>query len=161
MANLYSHRDSNIRKTWVMMLSFFIIVIGLGWTFSAVFNNPSILYFAVGLSILMNVASYWYSDKMVIKMTGAKLVSREENRELWNIVENLSITAGLPMPKLYVINDPAPNAFATGRNPEHAALAVTTGLLSILDRNELEGVIAHELSHVGNRDILVSTVVVI
>ncbi len=159
--SLYSNRDSNIRKTWVMMLAFLLIVIGLGWAMSAVFNNPFILYFAIAFSIVMNVGSYWYSDKMVIAMTGAKRVAREENTELWNIVENLAITAGLPMPALYIIADPSPNAFATGRNAEHAALAVSTGLLAILDRNELEGVIAHELSHVGNRDILVSTVVVI
>jgi len=109
----------------------------------------------------MNVISYWYSDKLVIKMTGAKPIARESHRELWNIVENLSITAGLPMPKVYFVDDQAPNAFATGRNPEHAVVAVTTGILKLLDRNELEGVIAHELSHVGNRDMLVSTVAVV
>ena len=94
-------------------------------------------------------------------MAGARPVAREENRELYNIVENLSITSGLPMPKLFIIDDPAPNAFATGRDKEHAVVAVTSGILSILDKNELEGVLAHELSHVGNRDILLSTAVVV
>ena len=94
-------------------------------------------------------------------MSGAKPAKKDDNRELWNIVENLSITAGLPMPKLFIIDEPAPNAFATGRNKEHAVVAVTTGLVHMLDRNELEGVIAHELSHIGNRDILISTIIVV
>jgi heat shock protein HtpX len=109
----------------------------------------------------MNITSYWYSDKIALSINHAKQIKKENNPELWNIVENLSITAGLPMPKLYIIDDPAPNAFATGRNKEHAVVAVTTGLLGILEKNELEGVIAHELSHIGNRDILLSTVVVV
>ena len=109
----------------------------------------------------MNVISYWYSDKIALKLNHAKPIKKEENPDLWNIVENLSITAGLPMPRLCIINDPSPNAFATGRNKEHAVVAVTTGLLQILNKNELEGVIAHELSHIGNRDILLSTVIVV
>jgi len=110
---------------------------------------------------MMNIGSYWFSDKIVLSMTGAQPATREQFPELWNIVENLSITAGLPMPKVYVVNDPAPNAFATGRDPEHAVVAATTGLLSMLNRSELEGVMAHELSHVGNRDMLVMTVAVV
>jgi len=161
MASIYTHQDRNIFKTWVLMGSFLVLVIAVGWGFAWYANSPVILYIAVGIAFLMNIFSYWYSDKVVIKMTGAKPATRESHRELWNILENLSITAGLPMPKLYVVNDPAPNAFATGRNPQHAVVAVTTGLLDILDRNELEGVIAHELSHVGNRDMLVMTVAVI
>ena len=109
----------------------------------------------------MNVTSYWFSDKIVLKLAGARPATREEYRDLWNIVENLSITAGLPMPKLYIVNDPSPNAFATGRNKEHAVVAVTTGILPLLSKVELEGVIAHELSHIGNRDMLVSTVAVV
>ncbi|MBI2046488.1 MAG: M48 family metallopeptidase [Parcubacteria group bacterium] len=143
------------------MLVFVLVIIGIGWSFSYIYNDQSILYFAVFFSVGMNILSYWYSDKIVLKMSGARPAKRETYRELWNIVENLSITAGLPMPKLYVINDQAPNAFATGRNKEHAAVAVTSGLLAILDRTELEGVVAHELSHIGNRDILLQTVVVI
>lgn len=161
MATLYTQQDKNIRKTWFLMTVFLIVVIGIGWAFSFIYQSPGILYFAVIFSILMNFFSYWYSDKIVLKMSGAKPVKKEDNRELWNIVENLSITAGLPMPKLFIMNEPAPNAFATGRNKEHAVVAVTTGLLQVLDKNELEGVVAHELSHIGNRDILISTIIVV
>lgn len=143
------------------MFFFFLGVIAIGWGVSWYLNSPVLLIVAVVLAIAMNVASYWYSDTIVIKMTGAKPVSRESHRELWNSLENLAITAGLPMPKLYIVEDPAPNAFATGRNPEHAAVAVTSGLLSMLDKTELEGVLAHELAHIGNRDMLVMTVAVV
>jgi len=161
MASLYTNQNKNVQKTWVLMTIFLIVVIFIGWAFSYILNNPAILYFAVVLSVFMNVFSYWYSDKIVLKMSGAKPVTRDGHRELWNIVENLSITAGLPMPKVYTIDEQAPNAFATGRDKEHAAVAVTTGLLGMLDRTELEGVIAHELSHIGNRDILISTIIVV
>lgn len=143
------------------MAGFFAVVIAIGWVFSYIYNDSAILAFSVLFSVFMNILSYWYSDKIVLSLYRAKPVTREENEELWNVVENLSITAGLPMPKVYVIPDPAPNAFATGRNKEHAAVVVTSGLLKILNRTELEGVIAHELSHIGNRDILLSTVVVV
>ena len=143
------------------MTIFFVVVILIAWAFSYILNNPSILYFGVAFSIGMNIWSYWYSDSLVIKMSGAIPATREKYFDLWNAVENLSITAGLPMPKLYVIEDPSPNAFATGRDKEHSAVAVTTGLLAILNKTELEGVIAHELSHIGNRDILLGTVVVV
>mgnify|MGYP001604612314 FL=1 len=109
----------------------------------------------------MNAAAYWWSDKIVLKMAGAKPVTRENARELYNIVENLAITAGLPVPKIYIVPEKQPNAFATGRNPKHAALAVTEGLLERLDRSQLEGVLAHELSHIGNYDMLLSTAVVV
>jgi len=158
---LYTHQSRNVTKTWLLMSAFFVIVISIGFFFSQYYRNPNILYFFVVFSIGMNVMSYWYSDKIALKLNKAKQIKKEENPELWNIVENLSITAGLPMPKLCIINDASPNAFATGRNKEHAVVAVTTGLLQILDKNELEGVIAHELSHIGNKDILLSTVVVV
>jgi len=109
----------------------------------------------------MNLGMYWFSDKIVLALHKAKPATRQEYFDLWNATENLSITAGLPMPRLYVVNDTAPNAFATGRNKKHAVVCVTTGLLAILDKNELEGVIAHELSHIGNRDMLLSTVIVV
>ncbi len=144
-----------------MFTLFFIVVISLGWIFSQVYGNVLILWFAVIFSSLMSIISYWYSDKVVLRMTKARPVTRENARELYNIVENLAITAGLPMPKVYLIDERAPNAFATGRNPEHAIVAVTRGLLDRLDRSELEGVIAHELAHISNRDMLVSTVAVI
>ncbi len=143
------------------MTVFFIVVILFGWFFSLYYGNPNILYFFVVFSILMNFFSYWFSDKIVLKLSGAKLAKREEYFDLYTSVENLSITAGLPMPKVYVVSDDAPNAFATGRDKNHAVICATTGLLKILDKTELEGVIAHELSHVGNRDMLLSTVVVV
>ena len=143
------------------MTAFFCVVIAIGWAVSYYFNSPAILIFAVMFAVVMNVTSYWFSDKLVVSMAGAKEAKDSEYPDLHNIVENLSITAGLPKPKIYIINDPAPNAFATGRNPEHAAVAVTTGLMAMLERQELEGVIAHELSHIGNRDMLVSTVAVV
>ena len=139
----------------------FVIVIALGWFFGLYFNNPSIVVVFAMFAIVLNIISYWYSDSVVIKLSGARPATREEFFDLYTVVENLSITAGLPTPKIYVVNDPAPNAFATGRDKNHAAVCATTGLLSILDRTELEGVIAHELSHIGNRDMLVSTVVVV
>ena len=161
MATIYTHQDSNIAKTWALMAVFLSLVIGLGWFFSYFLNEPVLLPVAVIFAILTNVGSYWFSDKLVISMSGAVPASEAQFGDLHNIVENLSITAGLPKPKLYVINDPAPNAFATGRNKEHAVVAVTTGLLQMLTKPELEGVIAHELSHVGNRDMLISTVAVV
>ena len=161
MATLYTHQDKNVRKTWFLMTMFFVVVIGVTWVFSYLLQNPAILYVGVVFSIVMNIGSYWYSYTLVIKMSGARPVSREEYFDFWNAVENLSITAGLPMPKIYVIDDESPNAFATGRNKDHAAVAATTGLFKVLNKTELEGVIAHELSHIGNRDTLVSTVVVV
>ena len=161
MATLYTHQSENVAKTWILMTGFLLVVMALGWAISYYFNNPGILLFAVVLSVVMNVFAYWKSDKIVIAMSGAKPASDAEYPDLNNVVENLAITAGLPKPKVYVIQDPAPNAFATGRNKDHAAVAVTTGLLGMMDRTELEGVLAHELSHIGNRDMLVSTVAVV
>ena len=158
---LYNQKDHNIRLTWVYLVGFLIFVIAVGFVFSQALGNSAILYGAVIFAVLMNFISYWWSDKIVLKMNGAQEVKRESNREIYNLVENLCITAGLPVPKIYIIEDASPNAFATGRNPEHAVVALTTGLIEILDRSELEGVIAHELSHVGNRDILLGTVVTV
>lgn len=161
MATLYTHQSANIRKTWFLMTGFFMLVIAIGWAVSYVLDNPAILPIAVIFAVVMNITSYWFSDTLVIKMTGARLADPLVHMEYIRLVENLAITAGLPTPKIYVVDDPAPNAFATGRNPEHAAIAATTGILSILNRSELEGVMAHELAHVGNRDMLVSTVAVV
>lgn len=143
------------------MSLFFVIVIAIGFIFSQVYNNRIVLYFAVGFSLIMNFASYWYSDKIALSLTGAKPVEHNDNPELYHVVENLCIAAGLKTPRIYIINDLSPNAFATGRNQNKAAIAVTTGLLERLNKTELEGVIAHELSHIGNRDILISTIVVV
>jgi len=158
---LYTQIGSNIRRTWILFSLFFIIVIGLGWFLSYYFNDQIILFWAVGISVFMSFISYWYSDKIVLSISGAKLINHDQAPELYNIVENLCITAGLLVPKIYIINDPSPNAFATGRNQKNAVVAVTTGLLNTLNKTELEGVIAHELSHIGNRDILLQTIVVV
>lgn len=159
--SLYTHQSKNIRKTWLLMSLFLIIVIGIGWVFSQAYGNPAFVYIAVIFSLFMNFFSYWFSDKIALAMAGARPINREEDIELYRIVENLCITAGLKTPKIYIINDQSPNAFATGRNQEHAAIVVTSGLRQMLNKNELEGVIAHELSHIGNRDILISTIVVV
>ena len=161
MASLYTQQSKNITKTWVLMTVVFLIVIGLGWFFSMYFNNSGILVVFAVFAIVLNGVSYWYSDKVVIKLSGARPATREEFFDLYTIVENLAITAGLPTPKIFVVQDSAPNAFATGRDKNHAVVCVTTGLFAILDKTELEGVIAHELSHIGNRDMLVSTIVVV
>ncbi len=162
MASLYSQQASNVRKTWLLMTCFLLLVIVVGFALSFIYNNANFLYYAVLFSIALNISAYWFSDKLVLSMAHAsRIESRDEYPELWNTVENLCITAGLPMPALYVIDDPAPNAFATGRNKDHAVIAVTTGILPLLNKSELEGVLAHELSHIGNKDMLVSTVVVV
>ena len=161
MSTLYNQVDSNIRKTWLLITFFLIFIIGLGYLFSYLLDNSWILVIAVILSVLMSFGSYWYSDKAVLLMAGAKPVKKKDYLELYRIVENLSITAGLPLPKIYVINEDQPNAFATGRDANHAVIAVTRGLLKKLNRVELEGVIAHEFSHIKNRDILLNTVVVV
>ncbi len=161
MATLYAERSKNVFRTWVMMGVFLILITLIGFAASQYYGNPSILYMAVAISLVMNIGAYWFSDKIAIASVGAVPADERQYQELHRIVENLSITAGLPKPRVYIIDDPAPNAFATGRDAKHAVIAVTTGLLSIMDKSELEGVLAHELSHVGNRDILVMTVAVV
>ena len=161
MTSIYTQQSSNVTKTYILMGLFLVVVAGLGYFVSAYYNNPGIFYIAIIFSLLMNVASFWWSDKIVLSISKARPASRSEFFDLYTVTENLSISAGLPMPKIYVIDDLAPNAFATGRNKEHAVVAVTTGLLQKLDRTELEGVVAHELSHIGNRDILLMSTVVV
>lgn len=161
MATLYQERTENVWKTWGLMIGFFTLVILVGWGISWYYDSPAILYGAVIFSLFMNVGSYWFSDKLVLSMTKAHPATREEFFDFYTVTENLAIAAGLPMPKLYVIEDPAPNAFATGRDEKHAVVAATTGLLAMMDRQELEGVIAHELSHIQNKDMLVMTVAVV
>lgn len=158
---LYNRSDSNRKKTWFLLSLFFILVILIGYFFSWYFGEPLILYLAVFFSIFSSFFSYWFSHKIVLSMSGASELKIEDNKELYRLVENLCISTGLPVPKIYIISDPSPNAFATGRNPEKAVIAVTTGLLAKLDRSELEGVIAHELAHIKNRDILLSTLVTV
>lgn len=161
MATLYTQQSKNIQKTWLLVGVFLAIVMGIGYFLSTYYNDPSILIIAFVFSLVMNIASFWFSDKIALASARAVPADEKEYMELHRIVENLAITAGLPKPRLYIIPDMAPNAFATGRDKEHAAVAVTVGLLQILDRSELEGVIAHELSHIGNRDILLQSVVVV
>ncbi len=158
---IYTHTESNIRKTWILVSLFFVFIIGLGWIFSYVYQNQAILIYAVIFSLVMNIASFWYSDKVVLAMTRAKPIEKKDSPELYRVVENLCIAAGLPLPKIYLISEAQPNAFATGRNAKHAVIAVTQGLLDKLDKQELEGVISHELSHIGNKDMLLMTVVVV
>jgi len=161
MASLYTQQGRNVFRTWLLMGVFLTFVIGVGFLASEYFGDSTILYVAVAFAILTNIWAYWFSASIAIRSVGAIPADPVEFKELHRIVENLSITAGLPKPQVYIINDPAPNAFATGRDKDHAVIAVTTGLLGMMDENELSGVIAHELSHVGNRDILVMTVAVV
>lgn len=158
---LYNQADRNVRLTWIYITGFLVFVIGVGYVFSGAMQNSAILYGAVIFSVVMSFSSYWWSDKIVLAMSGAKELNHENNREIYHLVENLCITAGLPLPRIYLIEDSAPNAFATGRDPQHGVICLTSGIIQKLEKAELEGVVAHELSHIGNRDILLSTVVVI
>lgn len=161
--NLYEQKDKNIRKTWILMFIFLVVVVGIAWVFSYTLDNQMIFVWALIGSLFMNFISYWYSDSIVLSISNAKLVdtSTSEGKRIYRLLENLAITAGLPMPKLYIIQDTAMNAFATGRDPEHSAIALTTGIIDRLEQIELEGVIAHELSHIGNRDTLIQTISVV
>lgn len=161
MATLYNIADSNTRKTWILITFFLVFIILLGWLFSYLLDSNFILYIAVIISITTSVSSYWFSDKIVLASTHAEPIKKEDSPELYRIVENLSIASGIPMPKVFLLNEAQPNAFATGRDEKHAVIAVTKGLLGKLERNEIEGVIAHEISHIRNKDILLQTAVVV
>ncbi len=158
---MYKQIAANKGKTVFLISLFLVFVIGFGWLLARIYDNPIILVLAVGLSFVQAWASYFYADTIALAVSRAQLLERSQAPDLFRVVENLSIAAGIAMPPLYLIVDSAPNAFATGRNPQHAAIAVTSGLLAKLDKSELEGVVAHELSHVRNYDILVSTLVVV
>lgn len=166
MATIYNQIDANRRKTWLIMFLFtaFILAVAYIFTLTLGYEGPSALGF-VGIFLIIagfvNFFSYYFSDAVVIAISGAKPIEKKDNPELYRIVENLCIGSGLPAPKIYIINDPAPNAFATGRDPKHAVLAVTTGLLERMEKIELEGIVAHELSHIKNYDTRVMTIVVI
>ncbi len=155
---MYNEIAANKRKTVFMMFMFIVLVAALGWLFGLYAGEPMITPFVLLGAGIYALISYFAGSRMALAMNGAHPIQKKDNPRLWRIVENLSITEGLPMPKVYVIEDPAPNAFATGRNPEHAVVAATTGLLDIMDDSELEGVMAHELGHVKNYDIRVSMV---
>jgi heat shock protein HtpX len=156
---VYSAIAANKRNTFFIMVIFFIIIGGLGWLASYTYNDLSILFFVVIGAIVYVVIQYFAAGSQALMFTGAIQIERQQNPRLWNMVENISITTGMPMPKVYIINDPAPNAFATGRDPKHSAIAVTSGLLDIMDDSELEGVLAHEMGHIQNFDIRVSMIV--
>lgn len=159
---MYEQIRSNVYRTWLLVAVFVIFVLLLGYIFGRLtyFGYFGVVLAAV-IALAMSWGSYYYSDKIVLAMSRARSVEKKEYPHLYNTVEGLAIAAGLPTPRMYVIDDSAPNAFATGRDPEHAAVAVTTGLLDKLNRAELEGVIAHEMSHIKNYDIRLATITVV
>ena len=161
MASLYAQQTRNVRRTFLLMSLFSLIVIAISWGVSYYFQSFNILILAVVITCVINIGAYWYSDRIAIRMTHAKPITRTSHADYWNLVENLCISIGVPMPKLYIIDDTTPNAFATGRSPEHSAIAVTQGLLDRMEKTELEGVLAHELAHIQNRDTLLMTSVVV
>ena len=157
----YTEISSNKIKTDLFIAIFIAFIIALGFAFDYAYNAPGILVFAILFSVASALFSYYFSDSITLSMSHAQPVERKDNPVLYNIVDNLAVTAGLPTPKIYIINDPAMNAFATGRDPKHAVVCVTAGLLQSMNKQELEGVLAHELSHIGNYDIRLSTIVVV
>lgn len=160
--NIYSAISSNKNKTWAIMLLFVLVITTLVYVFSkAMGYGLGLAGIALVLAGITSIGSYYYSDKIVLATSGAKEIKKSDNPELFRIVENLCIGDGLPTPKIYIINDISPNAFATGRDPKHAIVCVTSGILQILDKSELEGVIAHELSHVKNFDIRLMGIVAV
>ena len=161
MATIYTNISANKWRSVVTMTIFVAVVIALGYVFGVALRLWWLLPLAIVVAIAQTFSAYWWSDKVALAISGAHEVDKAAAPELYRIVENLSITAGLPMPRVYIIDDPSPNAFATGRDPQHSAVAVTSGLLAKLDKPELEGVIAHEFSHVGNYDIRLSSIIVV
>jgi heat shock protein HtpX len=155
---VYSEIAANKRKTVVIMALFAGFVAALAWLVSLYLGDDSFLPFILGGTLLYVLISYFAAGKMAVAMNGAHQIEKKDNPRLWRTVENLAITEGMPMPKVYIIDDPAPNAFATGRNPQHAIVCATTGLLDMMDDQELQGVMAHELGHVKNYDIRVSMI---
>ncbi len=155
---MYKEIAANKRKTVFMMTLFVALVAGLGWLFAMYFREPLLTpYVLVGAAVYALI-SYFAGSRMALAFNGAREIQKRDNPRLWRIVENLSITEGMPMPKVYIIDDPAPNAMATGRDPKHASVAATTGILDIMSDTELEGVMAHELGHIKNYDIRVSMI---
>lgn len=156
---MYKQIAENKRRTNLIIAGFVLMVGIIAAVFAWVYNDPWIAVWTIVVAIVYAVIQYYAASATTVAMTGAKEITKKDNPRLYNIVENLSITTGLPMPKVYVIDDKAPNAFATGRDPKHALVAATTGLLDIMDDKELTAVMAHEMSHVKNYDIRVSMIV--
>lgn len=156
--SFYGEISSNKLKTYLLFVFFFMFILAISWSFSILTGWGSVgLGFAAVIAIIISIISYYFSDSIVLKISNARPATKEENAYLVNSVESLSIGAGIPKPRLYIIEDTAPNAFATGRNPENSIICVTTGLLQKLNRLELEGVLGHEMSHIKNYDIRVMT----
>jgi len=159
---MYSQIESNKRKTWYLIIIFSLIILLIGWVMANVYGyGYGMLTFAGIFAILTSLGGYYKGDVVALRSSGAVQIKKEDNPYVYRMVENLCITSGQPTPKVHIINSPALNAFATGRDPEHASIALTTGIIDALENEELEGVIAHELSHVKNYDIRVMTVVVV
>jgi heat shock protein HtpX len=156
---MYSAIAANKRKTWFIIALFVVIIAALGWIISQLYGQPYFLYLALIIGLVYALIQYFAAAKLALAMNGAKQVTKKDAPRLYRVVENLSIATGMPMPKVYVMDDPAPNAFATGRDPQHAVVAATTGLLDIMDDQELEAVMAHEMGHVRNYDIRVMMIV--
>jgi heat shock protein HtpX len=156
---MYSAIARNKRNTIFIMAIFLVLIGALGWVAGAYFQDPNILYWTVGAAIAYVIFQYFLSGSEAVALSGAIEIQKSDNPRFYRIVENLAITTGMPMPKVYIINDPAPNAFAAGRDPKHAVVAATSGLLDIMEDDELEGVMAHEMGHVQNYDIRVSVIV--
>ncbi len=157
---MYSQIAANKRKSWLLLVGFVLFVSALGYVLTMAFGRPGLFVPVFIFTVVYAAISYFASAQIALAMSGARPIEKKDAPELYRVVENLSIAAGLPMPKVYIIDDPSPNAFATGRDPQHAVVAVTTGILQKLEKPELEGVIAHELSHVGNYDIRFMALVV-
>ncbi len=159
--SLYTHKTSNISKTWFLLITLGGVILGVGYIMSVYLDSPGVMFIASIISIVSSVGTYWFSDAIALKTSGAKIISRADNKELYDIVDNIAISAGLPTPKIGIIEDSALNAFATGRDPSKGVVVFTRGILEALDREELEGVAAHEMSHILNRDVLIGTVAVV
>lgn len=159
---MYNQIDSNKRKTWLLIAIFIVIISALGWFvgYATDYGN-GLFVFAIIFSIVMSLFGYYSGDKVALLVSGAKPIVKDQNPYVYRIVENLCITAGLPAPKIYLIDDEAINAFATGRDPKHASIAITTGAIAKLENEELEGVVAHELSHIQNYDIRLMAIVIV
>lgn len=158
---VYDHISANKRKTILLLGVFLLLIIALGFVFSQAYDAPEVLYGAVIFSAIYSLISYFLSANLTLLISRAKPLSRTNAPEVYKMVENLAIAAGLPTPKIYLIDDTATNAFATGRNPQNAVVVFTTGILQKLNKSELEGVVAHELSHIGNYDIRLMALVVV
>lgn len=160
---MYNQIASNKRKTWILLFGFSVFAVGLVTLLAIQFGVPveDALIGGTVFAVIYSIVSFYLSDRVVLSVTGAKPIEKRDHPELYRLVENVSITAGLRTPKIYIINDPSPNAFATGRDPDHASVAFTTGLLNVLNKQELEGVVAHEIGHIKNFDIRIMTMVVV